>query len=165
MPDVSITDLTTEARKKFRESPGWELGIYPGSDLDLVRRLADALEAAERDAQQAEDQANNLAGDVVQLEKQVAALQAVIAEVLAYASTPVATECDEDGDPLLDVEYVDGANGARRDVKRILAQAPTDALEAVKEDAWYRAIGDLGIDESLLNIRNPYRAKTEGEKR
>jgi hypothetical protein len=84
MPDVSITDLTTEARKKFRESPGWELGIHPGSDLDLVRRLADALEAAERDAQQAEDQANNLAGDVAQLKQQLAAVQAFITKYTGH---------------------------------------------------------------------------------
>jgi len=43
--DVSITDLIAEARKAFRESAGWELGIRPGSELDLVRRLADALES------------------------------------------------------------------------------------------------------------------------
>jgi len=45
MSDVSITDLIAEARKVFRESPGWELGIQPGTETDLLRRLADALES------------------------------------------------------------------------------------------------------------------------
>ncbi|MGV8912221.1 MAG: hypothetical protein ACOH14_06335 [Rhodoglobus sp.] len=44
MSDVSITELIAEARAKFKDSPGFELGILPGSALDIVRRLADALE-------------------------------------------------------------------------------------------------------------------------
>ena len=50
------------------------------SITDLIAQLqsnVDALEAAEREIQQAEDQANNLAADVVQLELKLAALESV----------------------------------------------------------------------------------------
>jgi predicted exporter len=63
MSDVSITDLTAAARNAAKIADYYQTG-----EADLFIMLADALEAAERDAQQAEDQANNLAGDVVQLE-------------------------------------------------------------------------------------------------
>jgi len=70
--DVSITDLIAAARNAAKIADYYQTG-----EADLFIMLADALEASERDAQQAEDQANNLAGDVVQLEQELAALESV----------------------------------------------------------------------------------------
>jgi hypothetical protein len=67
MSDVSITDLIAEARKAAKRAD-----YYQSGEAELFVILADALEVAERDAQTAEDQANNLAGDVVQLEQKLA---------------------------------------------------------------------------------------------
>jgi hypothetical protein len=67
MSDVSITALIAEARKAAKRAD-----YYQSGEAWLWLRLADALEVAERDAQTAEDQANNLAGDVVQLEQKLA---------------------------------------------------------------------------------------------
>jgi hypothetical protein len=58
MSDVSITDLIAEAR-----------AIYGHLPFDhIANRLADALESSERELRLAEDQANNLAGDLAALE-------------------------------------------------------------------------------------------------
>jgi hypothetical protein len=62
----SITDLIAEARWMALTSS------TPKHIRAMLTQLADALEVAERDAQTAEDQANNLAGDVVQLEQKLA---------------------------------------------------------------------------------------------
>jgi len=85
MSDVSITALTARARTWAASPLLTQAGICP-----LLEDLANTLEAAERDAQRAEDQANNLAGDVVQLEKQVAVLEAVTVptEELAQQTHP-----------------------------------------------------------------------------
>jgi len=123
MSDVSITDLIAKVRANHPIKVYTEHGIPVFDEFDRstetrtgcsrckshgpcdASRLADALEAAERetanieatakdwmrqidslteqlaaaerDAQQAEDQANNLAGDVAQLEQKLAALEAV----------------------------------------------------------------------------------------
>jgi hypothetical protein len=66
MSDVSITDLIAEARWMALTSS------TPKHIRAMLTQLAAALEVAERDAQTAEDQANNLAGDVVQLEQKLA---------------------------------------------------------------------------------------------
>ena len=98
MSDVSITDLTAAARNAAKIADYYQTG-----EADLFIILADAIEAAERDAQQAEDQANNLAGDVVQLEKQLAAARAG----KAYHATQQWIEDDYgDGSP---VEWIQGA--------------------------------------------------------
>ena len=81
--DVSITDLIAEARERQAECAGLseeEVARAPISMILLnssVAKLANALELSEREIQRAEDQANNLAGDVVQLEQRLAATQAV----------------------------------------------------------------------------------------
>jgi len=101
MSDVSITDLIARLRYQYNSS-----NPLAGANASVVMSAAaDSLEAAERDAQQAEDQANNLAGDVVQLEQKLAALEAI---TVPTEKPPVHNHGTEEGRGLACPESVVG---------------------------------------------------------
>ena len=68
--------------------------------------------------------------------------QELIAELRAYASEEVAPQYDDDGDLILDYQYLDGVNGARRDVLRILDRhaALTPRVVSTVEGEWEYAV-------------------------
>lgn len=133
MSDVSITDIVAEARA-WKESA---LPPSPWGDKHIAVRLADALEAAE---------------------EQLAAAQAVIAEIRGHIGQ----------------ENTDSWHATKlRRVRAILPQPLADALEAVKHRVWREGFdaGERDVmqhEESTFDtpcIPSPYRAATiEGEK-
>lgn len=66
-------------------------------------------------------------------------LAAKIEDVADYADRTLVSDLDDDGEPLLDASYVQGANGARFDVRRRLAADPAATLAA--RDAEKKAEG------------------------
>lgn len=87
---------------------------------------------------------------------------AVIAQVRGRVKTPIVAELDEDGDPLLSESYVEGANGQRSDIRRILATSPPDALDAVKAAAWDEGY-TVGNAHNGRRDANPYRKENPNE--
>jgi len=75
MVEVSKADLI--ARLRYRYEPSNPLANADVAEVMLA--AADALESSEREIQLAEDQANNLAGDLAQAELKIAALESVTA--------------------------------------------------------------------------------------
>jgi hypothetical protein len=178
MSDVSIADLIAKARLWAASPLLTQAGICP-----LLEDLADALEASERDAQQAEDQANNLAADVAQLGRELSERtmqrnewasrmmelanitieRDALTEQLAAAQAVIA-----EGRELADaIERESHCSYLGRDIRAVLDQSPTDALEAVKHDAWREGFARaqaLWPSGEKYSPVNPHPAKTEGEK-
>ena len=165
---MSNKDLIAEAKgkaaqeRRISQSAGTVNGKYAhGDHADLYEALADALEAAEQNRDEFRAAWNTQGFEIIALERQLAAAQAVIAEAaerLEHVMHPDTTRC-----------YLCAAENA-------LAQSPTGALEAVKAKAWEE--GDLArlmaMEQWLEpdstermywpDTVNPYR-KTEGDKR
>jgi len=78
--------------------------------------------------------------------------EALIAAIRHWANKKVAFELDEDGDPLLDPEYVDGLMGAKSDVLRMLDSAPVRPVQVEVTDEKAMKIALLIRNEFYLPL-------------